>query len=318
MANVSTLSILSQSVTQIKNVQSQLSLFTNQLASGKRSEDLGYYSIGESARILDLRSLITKKESFINSIKAIEPQLEIYNSTFERLEDIANDALSLANRSTDLGQISSTAADQQFDAMLEQFEYYLNQKLGTSFIFGGGRFGVQPVGDINALPVPPVETAAVTNPTLPTYDSQAPGSDATAYTENSVKIDDGFNVTYGISSNDEAFQNLILGVRWAYAATQAPDQATFDTRIATARSLIASAGSQLRALHADVASDTAQLQSTKNLHEIFNTNATGQIQDIQSADTAELATKISFAQTQLQASYSVTGRLASLSLVNYL
>jgi flagellin-like hook-associated protein FlgL len=318
MANVSTLSILSQSVLQIKNVQSQLAVFSSQLASGKKSDDLGYYSIGDSARILDLRSLSTKKESFINSIKSIEPQLDIYDSTFERLEDIANDALSLANRSTDLSQVPSTASDQQFDAMLEQFEYYLNQKLGTSFIFGGARFGVQPVGDINGLPVPPVETAPVTSPTLPSYDSQAPGSDATSYTEASVRVDDGFSVTYGISSNDEAFQNLILGVRWAYAATQAPDQATFDTRIATARTLIATAGTQLRALHADVAGDISQLQSTKNLHEIFIANAKGQIQDIQAADTAELATKISFAQTQLQASYSVTGRLAQLSLVNYL
>jgi flagellin-like hook-associated protein FlgL len=318
MANVSTLSILSQSVLQMKTVQSQLSFYSNQLASGKQSEDLAYYSIGDSARILDLRSLVTKKESFINSISSVEPQLQIYDSTFERLEEIANDALSLANRSTDLNQTTETAADQQFRAMMDQFEYYLNQKLGTTFIFGGSRFGVQPVGNIGGLVVPPVETGPVANPTLPTYDSQAPGNDATAYTEASVRVDDGFSITYGISSNDDAFQNLILGVRWAYAATQETTQGGFDTAIATARSLIATAASELRALHADVASDISQLQATKKLHQTFITNANGQIEDIQAADTAELATKISFAQTQLQASYSVTGRLATLSLVNFL
>jgi flagellin-like hook-associated protein FlgL len=85
-----------------------------------------------------------------------------------------------------------------------------------------------------------------------------------------------------------------------------------------ARTLVTGGIDDMRSIHGTVASNISQMDTTKELHTTFINNANAQIDDIQGADAAEVTTKISFAQAQLQASYSVTGKIASLSLVNYL
>ncbi|MBI3419223.1 MAG: hypothetical protein HY053_03725, partial [Proteobacteria bacterium] len=174
-----------------------------------------------------------------------------------------------------------------------------------------------PVANLNGLAAP-TNTTIVATPTLPEYDSAAPGADATSYTQTSVKIDDSFTITYGISSNDAAFQNLILGLRWAYQATQETTDAAFTTDMDNARSLLDTGITSMRSLHGQVASNLAQFEATKKIQTDFLSDALGQIDDIQNADPAKVATEISFAQAQLQASYSVTAKIASLSLVNFL
>ncbi len=317
--SVSTLGLMKQNVLHIKDVQASLSVLSTQLATGKKSLDLSAYTLTDGGRLLDLRSLITKKQSFLNSISSIEPQMKVYDSALTSLETVANDTLSLINQATGIEQANNTAAATQFEGLLNQVEYYLNQKIGSRYIFGGARFTTQPVRDLSALlATPPTSTSLVANPVLPDYDTDAPGSDASTYVKSSTKVDDGYTVTYGVISNDDAFQELILALRWAHAATQETDDADFQTGMNNARGLIVSAINDLRAVHGQVASNIAQIRTTKEFHNDFIASASGQIADIQNADSAEVATKISFAQAQLEASYSVTGKIASLSLVNYL
>ncbi|HVY12580.1 MAG TPA: hypothetical protein VHB73_03335, partial [Alphaproteobacteria bacterium] len=260
---------MTQGILQIQSVQTQLGDLSNQLATGKKSLNLADYTITDSNKVLNLRSVAARKQSFLDAINTVEPQLKVYDSTFDELDDVGNNALALVNQATDITQTASTAAGTQFQGMLDDIQYFLNQKLGSRYIFGGARYGTAPVANLNGLAVPPVETGTVSSPTLPTYDSAAPGSDANAYTPSTVRIDDNFTVTYGISSDNPAFQQLILGIRWAYAATQETTDTAFNTDMGYARTLLAAAIPAMQSLHGQVASNISQLETTKTQHNNF-------------------------------------------------
>ncbi len=319
MVNISTAGLTAQSILQIRNAQSTLSDLSNQLSTGKKSLNLADYSLAETSSMLNFSTNIDKSNSYLNVISAIKPRVQVYDSALTKLSSIASETLASAN-TLDFNSATGTSLGQRLTGYLQDINYYLNQKIGDRYIFAGTgtRLTTPPVIDLTTLPVPPVapDTAPVTSPTLPTSDSAAPGADAQAYTHDTTNIDDGYPVAYGVTSTEQGMQNLILGVRWAYAATQ--DSANYDTYMGTARSLLTSGIQQLRNLQASNAANQNRLSDVTSTHKALITDLTNQMQTIQNIDSAEVAAKITFTQSQLEASYSVTAKIAQLSITRYL
>jgi|ERR1043166_1983177 flagellin-like hook-associated protein FlgL len=316
MVEVSTLGLLTQQILQIRDAQSLLGDLSTQLATGKKSLDLSGYTLADTRRLLDFRSLIGKRSSYLDVINTVEPRLKIYDKTLTQLDSDGNEALSLINGTTSFDNAQSGALASQIQGFMQSAQYFLNQRVGDRYVFSGSRYLTAPVQDITQLTVPPGSATPVSSPTLPDYDTAAPGSSAASYATDSVNIDDGNTLTYGISSNDPAFQNLVLGLRWAYAATQ--DSANFSTDMDNARTLITNALGGIRNLHGTVASNMGRLDTTRDLHNTLISDLNNQIDDIQHADAAEVSTKITFVQAQLQASYSATAKIAQMSITQYL
>ncbi len=319
MVNISTSGLTAQSILQIRQAQATLSDLSNQLASGKKSLSYTDFSLTDTSKLLDFSSSIDKSKSYLNIINIVSPRLKVYETSLTKLSDIATDALASVN-TTDFNSATNTSLGQQLQSYLGDVSYYLNQKVGDRYIYAGTgtRLTSAPVIDLTTLPVPPVapDTAPVTSPTLPTSDTAAPGSDVQAYTHDSTNIDDSYNVTYGITSTDTGMQNLILGLRWAYAATQ--DSTNFTAYMATARSLLTNAVPQLRDMQAQVASNQNRLSDVTTTHNTLISELTTRADSIQGIDSAEVAAKISFTQSKLEASYSVTAKIAQLSITKYL
>jgi flagellar hook-associated protein 3 FlgL len=320
MVNISTTGLTAQSILQIRNAQATLSDLSNQLATGKRSTNFQDYTFTETRRIIDYTTLVDKHESYIGVINTIEPRLKVYEAALTKLSKFSGDALTLVNTTQDYNTASSTALGAQLLGNLSDVTYYLNQKLGDRFLFSGtgARLTTQPVQDLTTLVSPPAaaDIVATTPPTLPTYDVAAPGANASAFAHDTVGIDDGYTLNYGVSSNDTGIQNLVLGLRWAYAATQSP--ANYTTYMATARGLLNTSLPQLRDIQANIAANQNRLNDTKTNHTSLITQLTNQVDDIRHADSAEISAKITFTQSQLEASYSVTARIAQLSITKYL
>lgn len=137
-----------------------------------------------------------------------------------------------------------------------------------------------------------------------------------AYNEDALFIDDGFSLDYGITSTDPGIQNLILGLRWAYAATQ--DSTNYTTYMARASELLGSATSQIRILEADAAADLGVLSNTLESHKKSIIDFKNQAGEVIDADVNEAATQLSILSSQIEASYAATGRVINLSIVNYL
>lgn len=319
MVNISTAGLTAQSILQIRNAQSTLSDLSNQLSTGKKSLNLSDYTLTQTSSILDYSSSIDKSNSYLSVISVLKPRVQLYDNALTKLSKISTETLASVN-TADYNTATNTALGQQLTSFMSDITYYLNQKVGDRYVFAGTgtRLTSPPVIDLTTLPSPPVapDTAPVTSPTLPTSDTAAPGADVQAYTHDSATIDDGLNMTYGITSTDQGMQNLILGVRWAYAATQSPTN--FTAYMNTARGLLTTAVTQLRDLQASNAGNQNRLSEVSANHNTLISDLTTRTQEIQNVDSAEVAAKITFTQSQLEASYSVTARIAQLSITKYL
>lgn len=319
MVNVSTPGLTAQSILQIRSVQSTLSDLSTQLSTGKKSQSFTDYTLTETSSILDFSTSIDKSKSYLEVINVVKPRLDLYDTVLTKLSKTASDTLASVN-STDYNSATNAALGQQLTGYLQDISYYLNQKLGDRYIFAGTgtRLPTAPVIDLTTLPVPPIapDTAPVSSPTLPTSDTAAPGSDIQAYTHDTATIDDSFNITYGITSTETGIQNLILGVRWAYAATQS--SANFTAYMSTARGLLTSAVQQLRDLQAGNATNQNRVADVTKLQNSVIDSLTTRNDAIQNIDSAEVSAKITFTQAQLEASYSVTAKIAQLSITKYL
>lgn len=315
-SGISTISIMTQVISSLNNGQSALSNLTQQLASGVKSTDLTTYSAYESRTLVSSRNLQEKANSYLDAISSVKPRLTIYERSLSALEDVIN-----STQSTILNtQNASAAAEQgvgaQISGAIDQAAYYLNQKVGDRFIFSGTRFTQKPIGDIKALTNPPAETFPATSPTLPPYDAAGPGSDAQAYGKDVISLDDNLRLTYGISSTESGIQNMIQGLRFAYAATQ--DSANYTTYMAQAQTYLKTALSEVRTLRAQVAGNVKILTDTaKSQQDTINLLQT-QIDKIRNADINEVSVKINSYNAQLQASYAASSKLINLSILQYL
>ena len=109
-----------------------------------------------------------------------------------------------------------------------------------------------------------------------------------------------------------------LGLRWANAAVNAPDETTYETDMTNARNMLTPALSAIQNLQSSVASSQATVTQTQTLQNQDITDLTNQIDNIQQVDINSVGVKLNLLQTQLQASYSATAKLTQLSILNYL
>lgn len=170
-----------------------------------------------------------------------------------------------------------------------------------------------PPGDAAENTVP-----TTTPPNLPYYDAEylTKENNSKAWDKSRVTADDGLSLEYGVSSNDEAFQTLIEAFRKARAAASNPGN--YKANIESAMEYMTMAKDQLRSVHAKVASDMATLDTKKTEHKELSNGLTEQIARIEGVDQTEVATRLSAANTALEAAYTVTAKRQQLSLLNYL
>jgi len=155
-------------------------------------------------------------------------------------------------------------------------------------------------------------------PDLPFYDTDylTKRSNPDAYRKSQVGIDDGLNITYGVSADEKGFQTLVQAFRMARVAASNPGKYT--EYIDKSRELMSQASDQRRSIHSKVASDLATLENTKTTHTAANATLTERIAGIEGIDPTEVAARLSTAMNTLQASYTVAGQTKKLSLLNYL
>ncbi len=316
ITGVSNISILTQAVTGLTNGQANLAELTQQLASGVRSTDLTDYSGLEARTMINGRNVQAKAESYIAAGKSVAPRLKTYETTLSALENLINTTVSTIRTTQNATAAAEQGVKSQIEGVMDQAAYYLNQKVGDRYLYSGTRYTAQPVTDLKTLPVPPAETFPVTSPALPPFDPAAPGSNALAYARDAVTLDDNLQLTYGIPSTDSAIQNLVQGLRFAYAATQ--DSANYDTYMAQASTLMDQALDGIRSLRTQVAGNQKILSETQKGQQTTINLLQDQIDGIRNVDVTEVSAKITSFETQLQASYAATSKLITLTLLDYL
>jgi len=303
--------------------QTQLSTLSEQLTTGKVSLNLSKYTSSEAQKLLNFNNEQAQQKGFLNVISSIDPRMSVYDSSLDGIEDTSSDAFTTIVAAGTYNSNSNATTQNLVQGYMDQIQYYLNQKVGDRYIYSGSRYGTEPVTDIKALPSPPTETAPylATGDEVPAYDADYDPLNPTALVPDAnIKEDASIDVTkkltYGVTSNEDGFQQVIMGLRFAYAATN--DQTNYDTYMATARDLISKGLANVRATHTDSTNAYATLKKTKENITSNVENLSSQVDNIEAVDMNEVAVKITILQAQLQASYSAVSNMINLSILKYL
>ena len=199
----------------------------------------------------------------------------------------------------------------------------LNQQVGDRYIYAGTRYATAPV-DLTSVLTNFSPSATLTDNTgLPAYDSQfgtaTPDQIAQAWTNDSASIDTGDTLTYGVTSTQPGFQQLMAGLEFINSATQSGvSAADYQSDMSQATSLLNSALTNIQTYHAGVAAaiNTVTNEQTTQNNDISTLQQ--QIGNIQNVDLTQVGTELNLLQTQLQASYSATATLTQESILKYL
>lgn len=320
---ISSLGIFYNTNSNLSSSNSLLSKLTEQQTTGYKSTNLTDYTASEAQQLLNAASTINEQEGYLDVIATLETRMETYDTTLTGIEDTIATITSAITSASTYDETNANSLATQLDGAMSQMTYYLNQKVGDRYIYSGTRYTTAPVCDITTLPIPPTETAPYTTSgnEVPSYDTQYDALDpekeiAAANINTSVAIDDSSVITYGVNSNQEGFQQIIMGLRYAYAATQDPEN--YRDYLDIAKDLLAEGTANIRAYHTSVSNTVTRLESAQTLIENKISSLKDQADEIASVDLNEVALKITLLQTQLEASYSATAILLNLSLSDYI
>jgi len=321
--SISTMGIRLSCTNLLIGGQDLLSKLSGQLATGRYSDNMTDYSSSNAQKLMNFTSEINVQKGFLNVISSISPRMEMYQLAFEGIEDTVSNAYTTVVGSSTYTATTNESLRNEIANSLDQMEYYLNMQVGDRYIFSGSRYGEAPVTDLASLPV--LTTAST--PTIATgdqvadYDTDYDSANPTALvpaanTSEAANIDTTKTLVYGVNSNEEAFQQTILGLRYALAATY--DQTNYASLMATAKTYLNNGLTSVRALHTDSSNAYATLQKAEDTINSKVTQLKDQVDKIEGVDTNEVAIKITSYQAQLEASYSAVSKIINLSILDYL
>jgi flagellar hook-associated protein 3 FlgL len=360
MSAISTLSSFLQNLSLVQNEQNQIAKLTYQVDTGLKSEDLQGYGT-QANLLLNLQSSQATEQNYVSNNTQTNTYLTAYDTT---LGQLSGDATKLVG-ALDAFTVTDPTAVSDLKALVNGLQVdvaaTLNSQVGGRFLYGGTRYTTQPVGDLSTLPTPaivppvPPSTAPTVTPLtvaqvplpspqttpatlpLPPYDTQAStlnsatptAAQLTAagqtYQTQTTAVANNQQVSYGISSNNVAFQHLVYALQCAQAATtstganqQAYIQQASDEIQAALTGTPGTSETGIQGLQDTNGTAETLVANANTVHNQTLATLQSQITTITQVDPATVAAELSQAQTQLEGSYKVVSSVLNETLLNYL
>ena len=250
---------------------------------------------GELLRVEDARAA---KATLADQNDRLLQRLQLVDGALGSVVDIAARARTALIQRVDGGLGADVPLDTMIDGMAAELESALNLRLDGQYLFAGSRSDAAPV----AIPSPPPTTA---DPAL-------------YYAGDSVRLtaraDLGLSLSYGVTADAAPVAGLIAALGQARAAHLAGDRAGLETAMAGLEQAL----DGLTGLRAGVGATAERLESVTEGQRSAILYLDEIVASIEDVDLAEVLTRIAADRTALEAGYAVTGKLASLSLADYL
>ena len=278
-------------------VQARLREAQAAVASGKaasRYDQIGDRA-GELVRVKDARAL---KSAMADHNEQLVQRLQTMDGALGNVVDIAARARTALVQRLDGALGADMRLDGLVDALLAELESILNARLDGRYLFAGSVADTPPVD----LPATPITVA-----------------DATLYYRGdslrlTARADVGLDVAYGVTGDAAPFAELIAALGQARAAHLAEDRAGLVNAMAGLEAALDGAAG----LRAGVGIAAERLEGVVEHQRSAVLYLDETIAGIEDTDLAEALTRIATDQAGLEAGYAITGRLASLSLADYL
>jgi flagellar hook-associated protein 3 FlgL len=305
-------SLSDQAVGYLQNNLSILGRLQEKLSSGKNILRPSDDPIGLT-RILDIANTQQSDERYIKNIDDALSETSIADSSMtnmvdlvHRVQELATQAASFTNNQNGLNAIAN-----EIDTIINQVVQLGNTNIAGKYMFAGFKADTPPFSRGGASP----------------DDISYTGTPATEPDQRKVEISK--NVEIGFNVNGQA----LLG---SVAVSGTPAVATGTGLLNTLMSLkvnlqqgnlpnIRSSLDQIKtdlngvlSLQARMGATTNQLELTKSRLNERKSILTQQYSSIQTIDTAKVVTDLNFQQNIFQASLSVSGKLLSTSLLDFI
>ena len=281
--------------------QRKLADVQQQMATGKKAPDFASLGI-ETMRNLSARTLLARQEAHAAVGNRIGTTLALMDTQLGGMEEALNrlrDGLLSA-----IGTKRSDGLQEVAEEAFQRFRTGLNSDEAGQFLFAGSQTGTAPF-------VPGTLAATSGMPTAAAFRNDNVTAEA--------RVADGLDVTYGATASAvgsglfEAFRTL------AGAGTigDAPTAAQL-TAMSQAVGQLNDGLKTLRSAHSENGRRQAQVEGLAARAAERSLILERLVSKNEDADLAEVASQLVQRQTTLEASYTLFGRLASLSLVNFM
>ena len=306
MTRVATYAQQTLLLTQIRTAQSRMQNTQIQMSTGYTSQT--YAGIAPQAgQLVNLESAHARTQQYMTNNKTVDLRLQsMENSVGNTVEAASKLKTLLVN-----GLNNNVAADMslglQAQNLLNEVAKQLNVKIGDHYLFSGTKTDTPPV-DLTApgYGAPPTVTPSV--------------ADTGYYQGDSVVLStraaDDYDVSYGVTADNPAFEKLIRALQLTATVTTTPvlDRA----RLQDGLDLVNQAINELSTVRSSIGVTQNALDSANEDHTDMTVYMEQTITQITQVDVAEAASRLSADQLMLQASYMTISQLSKLSLANYL
>lgn len=331
----------------IKRSQNMLGVAQIEISTGRHA-DVGLTLGPGTGRDLTWRAQLAELQSLSDGNRLASTRLELSQQVMSQIRDVASSfmaALTGARGAPD-GQATAKSAAQ---SALSSLASLLNTSFGGQFIFGGIASDQKPVADYPGTPAGAAKTsldaafasafgmaqtapgvAAITPSAMQSFldtnfaDLFSPAGWSGSWSNASdavqtTRIDTAQRVDGGVSANAEAFRALTQAFTMVSDLGEGQlSQSTFQTIADQALKLTGQGVLGVGGLQSRLGIAQNRITAATDQLKLRINALTAGINAVEGVDKYEAATRVNTLQTQLEASYALTGRIAKLSILNYI
>lgn len=315
---------------QLRTLQEEMARLERQMASGRKAERFSELGGSDTRRVAVLKDARTALDGYDTTLSRLNFRLTQVDLNLNDIQTVTADIFSQTIDSDLLGEKPAQLKRAATDAIARVIDR-LNASADGARLFAGVETATQPVRDADSMMT---ELQAAIGALTPPNDGDPAAvaqvvSDYFADTANwyqggvamqPVRVDESQELDASVTAADPAFAQVLSGLFMAALVT--PDQFTDSTDyrgyINGAGALMSQGNQQVRERIASNGDQQSFAEDIQDLHGRARTLLDEQEDDLLGVDLAALITRVTALQTQLQASYQLTGQLRNLSLVNFI
>jgi flagellar hook-associated protein 3 FlgL len=338
-----------------QEAQLELNTLQTQVSSGRKADT--FSGLGEGARYsLNLRQSKQSTEAFISTNRTTDIRMQQMQATLERIKDIANDVkisafAGVSSASTPAAQGNFTIRTTSRGAIAE-ISQLLNSQIDGFYLFAGRRTDAPPMIDPGGIGETgtPLGNAAALAATLPLANDQTSGdalydgivthldggtvggvagADPVRYYDGEhsadggsllvARIDANTDIAYGTTGRDDSVAKIMQALYALSVAELTPTSEAGYRQVALRAVADLEAGfNGIVEEIGDLGVKQTQLEDVTTRQQDFITTLDLQLGAIEDVDMSEALSKLSAAQTQLEASYRMIALMRELSITKYL
>jgi flagellar hook-associated protein 3 FlgL len=297
-----------QIIQSINALQTQGNTLQQQISTGLKGQSYADYG-AQAGQIVNLSAQTAQQQGYLDTINTVDTRLGVMNqvtSTMATLMQQFSSALS-----SDAYNTAGNTIQSQAQGLLAQVGDYINTQDGEGYVFSGAENSTAPY-DPSGLPNPG-------DLVTPVNGAPPAGYYAGDNTVTKATVDNNLTVSYGVTGNNPAFEQVIRVLNYlANAPAFDPNNPADVANVNQAQQLVSQSATQLQQLNASIGEQTSELNGLQTAHQSTLTLAQSNLSNITQVNTATAITQLDTLQTQLEASYQTVNVLQGLSLANYL